>query len=74
MEYSVAEKTLNDGLARIKTTTDLNALRDVDLVVESIVEDLDIKKGLYKHLGGILKPDAVLGTNTSSFSVGELVC
>jgi 3-hydroxybutyryl-CoA dehydrogenase len=38
-------------------------------VVEAIVERLDVKKGLFAELEGIVAPDAVLATNTSSLSV-----
>lgn len=59
-------------LGRLKTTTDLATLSDVDLVVESIVEDVDIKVKLFQDLDRICKPDAILATNTSSISVTRL--
>ena len=60
-----------DILGRITGTTDLGALADVDLVIEAVVEDLDVKKDLFAQLDGILKPGAVLATTTSSLPVIE---
>eukprot|EP00669_Euglena_mutabilis_P000939 TRINITY_DN111_c0_g1_i1.p1 TRINITY_DN111_c0_g1~~TRINITY_DN111_c0_g1_i1.p1 ORF type:complete len:339 (+),score=67.16 TRINITY_DN111_c0_g1_i1:24-1019(+) len=72
MKPSFAEKTLKDGMKRIKTTTDINALKDCDLVVESIVENAEIKKNVFKQLGSVLNPNSVLCSNTSSLSISEL--
>eukprot|EP00996_Jenningsia_fusiforme_P001860 NODE_2717_length_1135_cov_81.126151_g2495_i0.p1 GENE.NODE_2717_length_1135_cov_81.126151_g2495_i0~~NODE_2717_length_1135_cov_81.126151_g2495_i0.p1 ORF type:complete len:328 (-),score=62.20 NODE_2717_length_1135_cov_81.126151_g2495_i0:99-1082(-) len=72
MKPAAAERTLKDGLARIKTTTKLEDLKHCDLVVESISENPAIKKSVYEQLGQILHPGAVVGSNTSSFSVTEL--
>jgi 3-hydroxybutyryl-CoA dehydrogenase len=55
--------------SRLIETPDIQALSDCSLVVEAIVEKLDIKKALFVQLEGIVKPDAVLVTNTSSLSV-----
>lgn len=72
MKPAFAEKTLKDGMKRIKTTTDINALKECDVVVESIVENLDIKKKVFEQLSNIMAPGSVLGSNTSSFSITEL--
>ncbi len=58
--------------ARVTATDDLHALADVDLVLESVVEDLVVKKELFQQLDGIVKPDAILATNTSTLPVVEL--
>ncbi len=60
------------ALARIKATTDLADLKDCQLVVEAIVEKEDIKTELFKKLDGILGPDAILASNTSSISINKL--
>ena len=57
---------------RVSGTDDLGALADCDLVIESVVEDLAVKKALFAELDGILKADAILATNTSTLSVTEL--
>ncbi len=59
-------------LARVSATDDLRALADCDLVLESVVEDLDVKKALFRELDGIVKPDAILATNTSTLPVIEM--
>ncbi|AXB44475.1 3-hydroxyacyl-CoA dehydrogenase family protein [Amycolatopsis albispora] len=59
-----------DGvLAWLDTTGDLGALADADLIVEAVVEDLDVKRGVFAELDGVAKPGAVLATTTSSMSV-----
>jgi 3-hydroxybutyryl-CoA dehydrogenase len=60
------------ALARITTSTDPAALRDVDVAVEAVVEDLDLKKSVVRELGSICADGTVLATNTSSMSVTEL--
>lgn len=57
---------------RIKGTTDMDDLKDVDFVVEAVIEDLDLKKSVFKQLDGLCKPDVILATNTSSMSITEI--
>ncbi len=56
----------------IKGTLDKKDLADCDLVIEAIVEDLAVKKALFKELGGLCKPSTILASNTSSFPIGEM--
>src|SRR5262245_662731 len=65
-----AEATAVRG--RVSATADLEALADCDLVVESVVEDLDVKKQLFVELDRVVKPDAILATNTSTLPVVEM--
>jgi len=58
--------------ARLKPTTSLADLKDCDLVVEAIVENLDDKKKLFAELGRLCKKDTIFASNTSSFPVGEM--
>ena len=60
------------AVARLATTTRLEDLAGCDLVVEAIVEDLDAKRELFAELERIVRPDAVLATNTSALSVTEI--
>src|SRR5262249_37672781 len=46
-------------------TTDLNAVREADIVVEAVFEDMGLKKEVFGKLDKLAKPDAVLATNTS---------
>lgn len=59
-------------LGRISFATDLSALAEADFVVEAVVESLEIKKDLFRRLDDIVKPDAILATNTSSLPVTEI--
>jgi 3-hydroxybutyryl-CoA dehydrogenase len=56
-------------LARITPAEALADFARADLVIEAIVEDLEAKRGLFRDLEEIVRPDAVLATNTSSLSV-----
>jgi len=57
---------------RVTATSDLEALADCDLVLESVVEDLAVKKALFVELDGIVKDGAILATNTSTLPVVEM--
>ena len=61
-----------DALGRLSLATDLAALAECDLVIEAIVEDLDAKLALFTELEGIVRPEAILATNTSALSVTEI--
>jgi 3-hydroxybutyryl-CoA dehydrogenase len=58
--------------ARVSATADLEALAECDLVVESIVEDLETKKQLFMELDRLVKDGAILATNTSTLPVVEM--
>jgi 3-hydroxybutyryl-CoA dehydrogenase len=57
---------------RVFATADLEALADCDMVIESVVEDLDVKKQLFVELDRIVKGGAILATNTSTLPVVEM--
>jgi 3-hydroxybutyryl-CoA dehydrogenase len=59
-------------LGRVTATGDLDALAGCDIVIESVVEDLDVKKDLFRELDGVVKADGILATNTSTLPVIEL--
>jgi len=56
----------------IQGTTDWNAVRDADIVIEAVFEEMPIKKEVFAKLDGLAKPDAVLATNTSTLDVDEI--
>lgn len=56
-------------LSRISPTEKYEALKDADLVVEAVFEDLEIKKDVFSQLDSICKPDCIFATNTSSISI-----
>jgi 3-hydroxybutyryl-CoA dehydrogenase len=63
-------KTIVDG---IKPVLDLEeAVKDVDMVVEAIFENMKVKKELFEKMDNAAKPDTILATNTSSLSITEI--
>ncbi len=60
------------ALSRIETTTDINALADCDLVIEAALEEVSVKAQIFRELDAIVKPGAILATNTSSISVTKV--
>ena len=59
-------------IGRIRGTTDMDALNEVDFVVEAVLEDMDLKKRVFKELDELCRPDVILATNTSSMSITEI--
>lgn len=58
--------------ARVRTTTRLEDLADCDLVIESVVEEMSVKRELFDELDRVVRAGAVLATNTSTLSVIDL--
>jgi len=59
-------------MGRIEGTTDMGQLKDVDFVIEAVIEDLELKKSVFKELDELLEPDVVIASNTSSMSLTEI--
>ena len=59
-------------LGRIKGTTDMKELKNADMVIEVVLEDLDLKKRVFKELDEICRPEVILASNTSSMSITEI--
>jgi len=55
-----------------KVTHEMQEVKDADLVVEAIFEDINLKKDLFKQLDGICKKETILASNTSSISITAL--
>jgi len=66
------EAERDEVLRRVSVTTDLHALADCDLVIESVVEDLAVKKHLFTELDRVCGESTILATNTSTLPVVEL--
>ena len=60
------------ALARIDFTTEMADLRDVDLLIEAIPEDLELKRKVFAELDRLIRPEAIFATNTSGFSIADL--
>lgn len=58
--------------ARVKGTTKLDDLASCDLVVEAAIENLKLKKEIFKELDGVTRPEVILASNTSSLAVTEM--
>ena len=69
---SITEDQKNEILGRIKTTTNLDDLKDCSLIVEAATENFDIKKQIFEKLDAIAGPDAILSSNTSSISITKI--
>lgn len=77
LDKAIAKGRLDEAgkdavLGRLTGATEREALGDVDIVVEAIAEDLDLKLALYRDLDRICKPGAILATTTSSLPITRL--
>ena len=68
----MTEEQKKEVFGRIKGTTRMEELKDVDLVIEAVFEDLSLKRDVFKQLDEVTKPHVILATNTSSMSVTEI--
>ncbi|HVY58480.1 MAG TPA: 3-hydroxyacyl-CoA dehydrogenase NAD-binding domain-containing protein [Xanthobacteraceae bacterium] len=59
-------------LARLSPAVALSSLADADLVIEAVFEDLDLKQSVLRALSGVLKPGAILASNTSYLDLDAL--
>ncbi|CUA93754.1 3-hydroxybutyryl-CoA dehydrogenase [Pannonibacter indicus] len=68
----ISEEDRSAALDRLHGAENLDMLADVDLVIESAVENEQVKRKIFSQLCPVLKPEAVLATNTSSISITRL--
>ena len=68
----ISSEDKDAALARITTGTGLDLFRDCDLVIESVVENEEVKRDVLKQLCPLLRPDAIICSNTSSISITRL--
>jgi 3-hydroxyacyl-CoA dehydrogenase len=66
------EDRYGERMAMLSTTLDYAALADADLVIEAVFEDLDVKKQVFTRLDEVMKPGAILATNTSTLDVDRI--
>ncbi len=59
-------------LSHIRGTTNKDEVKDADLVIEAVFENMDVKKDLFKYLDSVCEDKTVFASNTSSFSITEL--
>lgn len=80
--HTILERALKRGrisaqsceaqLARLQGHDDLVALADVDLVIEAVVEEMNVKKQVFTQLDAIVRDDAILATNTSYLDINQI--
>ncbi len=68
----ISEDERKSALARITPADQLESFADCDLVIETAAEKEEVKVGIFAALCPLLKPEAILGTNTSSISITRL--
>ncbi|WP_053147981.1 3-hydroxyacyl-CoA dehydrogenase [Pseudomonas sp. Pf153] len=59
-------------IARVKQADDYAAIRDVDLVIEAVYENLELKQAIFRELDRLLKPEAILASNTSALDIDAI--
>lgn len=69
---TITEDIMNNTLANIKTTLDMNDGKDVDLVVEAATENKELKFKIFKQMDEIVNSNAILASNTSTISITEI--
>jgi len=57
---------------QLTTTSSVEDLKDVDLIIEAVLEDMDVKQGIWKKLEGICRSDVIFATNTSALPITEM--
>jgi 3-hydroxybutyryl-CoA dehydrogenase len=68
----ISEEEKGKAQSRIKGTTKTEDLSDCDIVVEAVIENIDLKKRIFTEVDGILKPQAILASNTSTIPITEM--
>lgn len=74
---AVEKGKLDDGarhasLDRLHFTTDLGALRDCDIIIEAVTEDLEVKNALWRELDALCPPHTIFASNTSSLTIAAM--
>lgn len=62
----------NEAIDRVSFTTDVNDLKDVDMVIEAVPENLELKQKVFQELDEVIKPEAIFTSNTSGYVIEEL--
>lgn len=68
----ITQEEKEETLRRVTPAEDLNAMVDCDLIVEAVLENLEIKQGIFRQLDGICKESTIFASNTSSISITKL--
>src|SRR3989304_4073274 len=68
----LTQQQVDDAIARLSFTTNVEDLRDADVIIEAVPEALELKKKVFAELDALVKPQAVFATNTSGFAIAAL--
>ena len=68
----ITQEQADQWLGRMKATTTLEDLKDVDIVFEAMVENMELKKEAFAKMAPVIQPNAIFVSNTSSLSITEL--
>ena len=68
----ITEEAKAEIMARISGSTEIEIVKDADLIIEAATEDMEAKKALFAELDALCGPDTILATNTSSLSITEI--
>ncbi|TSE20471.1 Fatty acid oxidation complex subunit alpha [Tepidimonas alkaliphilus] len=63
---------MQQRLSLLRTTLSYDDIRDADLVIEAVFEDLEVKRQVFERLDAVMKPGAILATNTSTLDVNQI--
>ena len=66
------QEEMDERMARFSTTLSYDAINDADLVIEAVFEDMAVKETVFRKLDGVMKPGAILATNTSTLDVNRI--
>src|SRR5918911_2094209 len=70
---TITQEQQKEIRARLSGTTDFADLKDCDIIIEAIIENLDAKRDTYHQLDAICKPETIFASNTSSISITEMM-
>ncbi|HEY8067479.1 MAG TPA: 3-hydroxyacyl-CoA dehydrogenase NAD-binding domain-containing protein [Burkholderiales bacterium] len=66
------QEEMDKRISLIKTTTRIEDAKDADIVIEAVFERMDVKQDMFKKLDAVMKPGAILATNTSTLDVNAI--
>jgi 3-hydroxybutyryl-CoA dehydrogenase len=68
----MSEDEKEKALSRIKGITKIEGMKDCDIVIEAVIENIDLKKRIFTEVDEVLKPQAILASNTSTIPITEM--
>lgn len=68
----LSQEDMDQRLAQITGSVDMASVKDADMVIEAVFEDMELKKSIFRQLDSLCKPGAILATNTSGLDVDEI--